>query len=105
MRRATDICAAFLNMRYISVGEAGSSIGVYDRSAKWRLSCSFCEELAPGSSPNTTTIPPGNSMWLSCTKVSAATFSPTLLKKTQERCPLMDAPKATSVATFSFTEN
>ena len=69
------------------------------------LSCSFCDEFAPGSSPRTTTMPPSSSSRPSCTKVSQATFSPTLLKNTVDRCPFTDAPYATSVATFSFTEN
>ncbi|OQC68282.1 MAG: hypothetical protein BWX47_01899 [candidate division Hyd24-12 bacterium ADurb.Bin004] len=36
----------------------GSSIGTLAALAKCLLSCSFCEECMPGSSAETTTIPP-----------------------------------------------
>ncbi|OPZ32465.1 MAG: hypothetical protein BWY99_02769 [Synergistetes bacterium ADurb.BinA166] len=69
------------------------------------MSCSFCEEFAPGSSPRMATRPPFSSSSESWTKESAATLRPTLLKKTHEGRPLSDAPHATSVATFSLVEN
>ena len=49
-------------------------------------------------------MPPVRSIIESWTALSSATFSPTDLKNTVERWPLIDAPKAVSKATFSFAE-
>jgi hypothetical protein len=92
-------------MSRASWGVAGSNIGMYDMRLKWRLSCSFWDELRPGSSPSTITMPPMSSSSGSWTIESEATLSPTDLKKTHERWPLSAAPVATSRATFSLADH
>ena len=71
--------------------------------AMLRLSCSFCDECIPGSSADTTTMPPVAPTYVNVMRGSMATFRPTCFIAVSERAPAIEAPIAVSMATFSFT--
>ena len=49
---------ASATMAYASSGEEGSNTGSLEYMPNVRVSCSVCEEMGPGSSATTTTMPP-----------------------------------------------
>ena len=77
-------------------------MGTMAALATIRLSCSFWELYMPGSSATTSTNPPLTPVYAAVYSGSAATFIPTCFMTHIERTPAMDAPMATSVATFSL---
>ena len=45
-------------IRYASSGEEGSNTGSFANCANVLVSCSVCDEIGPGSSADTMTMPP-----------------------------------------------
>ena len=80
-------------------------MGTRAKAAKWRLSCSFCEECMPGSSAETITRPAFTPVSASVMKGSAATFRPTCFMVTSVRPPARAAPMPVSRATFSLAHH
>ena len=90
---------------YASATPDGSRHGTLLNWANVRVSCSVCDEMGPGSSATTMTMPPLTPMYSRLMRGSAATFRPTHFMVTSERAPAYDAPAATSSAAFSFTDH
>ena len=90
---------------YASSGEDGSNTGIRAKSANRLVSCSVWEEIGPGSSADTTTMPPFTPTYASDISGSAATFKPTCFIVTIVRAPPYAALAATSIAAFSFTDH
>ena len=57
----------------------------------------------PGSSAETTTMPPVAPTYVNVISGSIATLSPTCFIAVSERAPAIEAPTAVSIATFSLT--
>jgi len=62
-------------------------------------------ESAPGSSQWTSTMPPLVPERATCSRKSEATFTPFCFMAQIDRRPAIEAAKATSTATFSFTDH
>ncbi len=90
-----------MNCRASSLS-AGSKHGNLPKRAYCRLSCSFCDENAPGSSALMSTSPPFTPVYDTDIRLSAATFTPTCFITAMVRAPPNDAPMALSSATFSL---
>ena len=90
---------------YASATPDGSRHGTLLNWANVRVSCSVCDEMGPGSSATTMTMPPLTPMYSRLMRGSAATFRPTHFMVTSERAPAYEAPAATSSAAFSLTDH
>ncbi len=85
--------------------DEGSRQGSRAKCAYRRVSCSFWELCAKGSSAERTTNPPVTPVYALVIKGSAATFSPTCFMVQSARCPHQAAASAFSKATFSFVDH
>ncbi len=84
---------------------AGSRHGTRANLANWRLSCSFDEEWAAGSSADTMTSPASTPVMATEKNASEATLSPTCFIVARARRPAYAAPIATSRPTFSLGDH
>ena len=73
---------------YASATEHGSKTGTLENMPKVRVSCSVCEEIGPGSSATSTTMPPFTPMYSRLISGSEATFRPTCFIVTSALAPL-----------------
>ncbi len=83
----------------------GSKTGILAALATALVSCSFCELYSPGSSATIITSPPFTPIYDAVNSGSAATFRPTCFMEANALTPTIDAPIATSNATFSFGDH
>jgi hypothetical protein len=70
-----------------------------------RESCSFCDEDMPTSSATAITRPPYAPVMVMVIRQSLATLRPTCFMAQKARAPVIEAPRATSIETFSFTDH
>ena len=96
--------ASFVNSFASELSE-GSSTGIIAALATIRVSCSFCELYIPGSSATLITRPPFTPMYAHVYNGSEATLRPTCFMHAIALAPAIEAPIATSVATFSFGDH
>ena len=102
MSNSSEISYAARMKSLHSCESDGSTRAIFACFAYQRLSCSFCEECILGSSASTMTKPPFTPRYAAVKSGSAATLSPTSFIALSVRAPAMDAPYATSTATFSL---